>query len=74
VNRALRESMVNGLGEGGELFAASPRLSLDNGAMVARAAAFHLGRGQVEDPELTARADLPFPGMTRGGPEPATSS
>jgi len=63
VNQALRQEMTSRLGDGGEVFWASPRLSLDNGAMVARAAAFRLERGEVAGPELSARAALPFPGL-----------
>jgi N6-L-threonylcarbamoyladenine synthase len=62
-NGALRVEMARRLGSGGRLFHASPRLSLDNGAMVARAAAFRLGVGDVASPELTAQATLPFPGL-----------
>jgi N6-L-threonylcarbamoyladenine synthase len=65
VNGVLRREMARGVGRTGRVFLASPRLSLDNGAMVARAAAFHLEGGWVEDPELTAHAGLPFPGLVR---------
>ena len=57
--------MADRLGEGGRVFRASPRLSLDNGAMVARTAAFRLERGDVAALDVSARADLPFPGMVR---------
>ncbi len=63
VNRALRQEMTRRLDDRGEVFWASPRLSLDNGAMVARAAAFRLERGEVADAELSAQAALPFPGL-----------
>ena len=53
------------LGSDVEIFQASPRLSLDNGAMVARAGRFRLERGEVGGAELEADARLPFPGMTR---------
>jgi N6-L-threonylcarbamoyladenine synthase len=72
-NGALREEMRRRLGPGGVLLHASPRLSLDNGAMIARAAAFHLARagedGADRDPaslRLDADAALPFPGLVRG--------
>ncbi len=42
---------------------ATPRLSVDNGAMVARAAAFRLSRGEGSDLDLSADASLPFPGL-----------
>jgi N6-L-threonylcarbamoyladenine synthase len=62
-NRALREAIGRRLGKGGELYAPSPRLSTDNAAMIARAAVFRFGRGEVAGLELNARADLPFPGL-----------
>jgi len=64
-NALLRSRMEESLAPGGRTFYASPRLSLDNGAMVARAAHFRWGRGDVADLHATARADLPFPGMVR---------
>lgn len=64
-SRALREELRRRLGKGGELFAPSPRLSTDNGAMIARAALFHHGRGEVSGLDLNARSDLPFPGLRR---------
>lgn len=60
-NRALREELARRLAPSGRLFHASPRLAVDNGAMVARAAVFHLARGDVAPPDVSARADLPFP-------------
>ncbi|HEX2093015.1 MAG TPA: tRNA (adenosine(37)-N6)-threonylcarbamoyltransferase complex transferase subunit TsaD, partial [Longimicrobiaceae bacterium] len=65
-SRALREELRRALGRGGELFAPSPRLSTDNGAMIARVALFRFQRGEVSGLELNARADLPFPGLRRG--------
>ena len=65
-NRALRDEISSRLGEDGRLFHASPRLSLDNGAMVARAARFRFDRGEVAAPEASASAALPFPGLVRG--------
>ena len=64
-NGRLREQIAERLGEGGQLFFASPRLSLDNGAMVARAARFRFDRGEVAGTEATASASLPFPGLAR---------
>lgn len=64
-NGALREELAHRLGPTGGLFHASPRLSLDNGAMVARAARFRYDLGQVGPLETTAAADLPFPGLHR---------
>jgi N6-L-threonylcarbamoyladenine synthase len=65
-SRSLREELRRRLGEGGELYAPSPRLSTDNAAMIARAALFRYQRGEVADLSLNARADLPFPGLVRG--------
>ena len=65
-SRALREELARRLGPGGELYAPSPRLSTDNAAMIARAGAFRLGRGETSGLDLNARADLPFPGLVRG--------
>jgi N6-L-threonylcarbamoyladenine synthase len=64
-SRALRAELARRLGSGGELYAPSPRLATDNAAMIARAAAFHLGRGEASGLDLNARADLPFPGLVR---------
>ena len=64
-NGVLRQELARRLGPGGKLYHATPRLSLDNGAMVARAARFRYDLGQVAEPETTAAADLPFPGLNR---------
>jgi len=69
-NGALVEAMGERLADhdpGGRLFRASPRFSLDNGAMVARAGLFRLGRGETAPPDVTASASLPFPGLVRDG-------
>jgi N6-L-threonylcarbamoyladenine synthase len=62
-NRRLKGEIADRLGPGGRLFFASPRLSMDNGAMVARAALFRLGRGDVGSFEVSADANLPFPDL-----------
>ena len=62
-NRGLRESMAERLGTQGRVFFSSPRLAQDNGAMVARAAAFHLAHDRVADLTVSADAALPFPGL-----------
>jgi N6-L-threonylcarbamoyladenine synthase len=49
--------------DGSRVFLASPRLSLDNGAMVARAARFRYDRGEVASLDASASAGLPFPGL-----------
>lgn len=79
VNRRLREAMREAVGPEGRVFHASPRLSLDNGAMVARTARFRYDRGEVAPMHGSASASLPFPGLVRGGspaagaPRPATA-
>jgi len=62
-NSRLRSEIRERLGEDGRLFVSSPRLSMDNGAMVAKAALFRLGRGEVGSPEVSADASLPFPNL-----------
>ncbi len=62
-NAALRARMADELGEEGRLVAASPRLSTDNGAMVACLAAHRLSRGERSGWELNADPALPFPGL-----------
>ncbi|MBW3553738.1 MAG: tRNA (adenosine(37)-N6)-threonylcarbamoyltransferase complex transferase subunit TsaD [Gemmatimonadetes bacterium] len=64
-SRALRDALRDALGEGGRLLHPSPRMATDNGAMIARTAAFRFGRGDLAGPDLSARADLPFPGLVR---------
>jgi N6-L-threonylcarbamoyladenine synthase len=63
-NRGLGQEMARRLGPGGRVFASTPRLAADNGAMVARAAHFRLGRGEVAPPDFSADSALPFPGIT----------
>ena len=67
-SRALRAAFDDALGPDGRLFHPSPRMATDNGAMIARAAAFRYDRGDASDTTLSARADLPFPGLVRPGP------
>jgi N6-L-threonylcarbamoyladenine synthase len=64
-SRALRAAIASRLGPSGELYAPSPRLSTDNAAMIARTALFRWQAGDVAGLDLNARADLPFPGLTR---------
>jgi len=64
-SRELRTKLAAALGPEGELYYPAPRLATDNAAMVARAALFHYDRGVVAPLDLTARADLPFPGLER---------
>lgn len=68
-NRRLKAELERRLGSDGRLFHASPRLSLDNGAMVARAAVFRMENGDVGPLSVTADANLPFPDLVRPGVE-----
>ena len=61
-NRPLRERMRAGVGRRGRLFTGSPRVSLDNGAMIARAGQFRLDAGDFGDLH-DARASAPLPGL-----------
>jgi N6-L-threonylcarbamoyladenine synthase len=64
-SRALRDALAAALGEEGRLFHPPLRLATDNAAMIARAGLFRYGRGDVAPLDVTARADLPFPGLVR---------
>jgi N6-L-threonylcarbamoyladenine synthase len=74
-NGRLRDAMrqrLEHLRPDGRLFFGSPRVSLDNAAMVARAARFRLTRTGDRARGIEASAGLPFPGMTRRDPAVAT--
>ncbi|MEQ1857969.1 MAG: tRNA (adenosine(37)-N6)-threonylcarbamoyltransferase complex transferase subunit TsaD, partial [Longimicrobiales bacterium] len=62
-NRGLRTELASRLEGQGRLFFSSPRLALDNGAMVARAARFRFDRGERASADGSASATLPFPGL-----------
>ena len=64
---ALRDAFRSVLGDDGRLFHPSPRMATDNGAMIARTAAFRYERGDLAGLDLTAQANLPFPGLIRPG-------
>ncbi len=64
-NRPLRDELARRLGPGGKLLHASPRLSLDNGAMVARAAAFHLQAQEAQEAAGLGSDDVTT-GVVRG--------
>ena len=64
-NAPLRNEFGRRLGSGRALFHASPRLSLDNGAMVARAGAYRLERGEVAPLDASPHPGLLFPGLVR---------
>jgi N6-L-threonylcarbamoyladenine synthase len=68
VNQVLRARMSERLEKGGRgrVYFASPRLSLDNGAMVARTARFRYERGEAASFQASAAADLAFPGIVNG--------
>jgi N6-L-threonylcarbamoyladenine synthase len=66
-SRLLREELASALGADGQLFVPSPRLATDNAAMIARAALFRHDAGDIAGLDVTARADLPFPGLTHAG-------
>lgn len=71
-SRALRTALAAALAPHGELYHPSPRHATDNAAMIASAALFHYRRGDVAPLDVTARADLPFPGLVlRASREPA---
>ena len=59
-NRALKARLRESIAPDGRIFAASPRLSMDNGAMIARAGLFRLRSGDFGAlTEATARAPIP---------------
>lgn len=62
-NGALRRELADRLGARGRLFHSTPRLALDNGAMVARTARFRYDRDEVADGHESASASRPFPGL-----------
>lgn len=64
-SRALRSALAERLGAEGELYYPTLRLATDNGAMIARAALFHYQLGEVAGLDVTARPELPFPGLER---------
>ena len=61
-NRGLRDRLSLALGRDGTLFYSSPRLAMDNGAMVARAGQFRASRPETLVQDVMARA--PVPGVT----------
>lgn len=64
-NEVLRSELEDRIGPGGAIFYASPRLSLDNGAMIARAGLFRLQQNDIAGLDATANPSLPFPGLVR---------
>jgi N6-L-threonylcarbamoyladenine synthase len=73
-NRALRQEIASRLEGRGRVFHSSPRLALDNGAMVARAARFRFDRGESAPPDGSASATLPFPGLRSAHSSPVDAT
>jgi len=73
-NGPLRAAFQNALKQerAGRLFVGSPRISLDNGAMVARAGVFRLVRDGPSPLDVTADASMAFPGLNRPEPREGT--
>lgn len=65
-NQRLRDELECRLEGKGRLFLASPRLSVDNGAMVARAARFRFNEGDAARSDQSASSGFVFPGLVRG--------
>lgn len=72
-NRALRTRLRGDIGPGGRLFTGSTRVSLDNGAMIARAGQYRLEAGTFGGLG-EASAGAPMPGMLPWRPEMRDSS
>jgi N6-L-threonylcarbamoyladenine synthase len=64
-SKALRTGLQEALAPHGELYYPSLRLATDNGAMIARTAAFRYAQGESAGLDFTARADMTFPGLIR---------
>jgi len=62
-NRRLREEFGERLHPDGALFHASPRLSVDNAAMIARAGLFRYQQRDIAAGDITASPNFPFPGL-----------
>jgi N6-L-threonylcarbamoyladenine synthase len=73
-NARLRERLAEALRGSGELYLPTPRMSTDNGAMVARLAEYRLGRGETSGWDLNADPALPFPGLKARTIEPSEAS
>jgi N6-L-threonylcarbamoyladenine synthase len=71
-NGPLRRAFEDRLAPRGRLFVGSPRISLDNGAMIARAGLHQWKTGGHLDVPASADASLAFPGLRRRG-DPAVS-
>ena len=60
---ALRAALAKELGDSGELYFPSHRLATDNAGMIARTALHRFRLGERAALDVTARADMPFPGL-----------
>ena len=60
---ALRTALADALGDDGELYFPSPRLATDNAAMIARTALHRFRLGEIAGLDVTAKADMKFPGL-----------
>lgn len=65
-NQRLRDEIAGRLGRTAKVYHASPRLSLDNGAMVARAARFRFERCGPSALDASASSAMSFPGLAVG--------
>ena len=72
-NRALKARIRDGIAPDGRVFAASPRLSMDNGAMIARAGRFRLRAGDCGG-LAQAAASAPIPGVVPWSPDSCDDS
>ena len=72
-NRALKARIRDGIAPGGRLFAGSPRMSMDNGAMIARAGRFRLRAGDLGG-LAQAIASVPIPGVLSWSPDSCDDS
>lgn len=63
-NRALVTALRERLAGKAKVSVASPRLNMDNAAMIAAAGAWRLAQGEQSGLELEARDDLPLPGLS----------
>jgi N6-L-threonylcarbamoyladenine synthase len=57
---AVRERVRAQVGKSATVFAPGPRLATDNAAMIARAAIFHLERGERSEFSLNAFSSMPL--------------
>jgi N6-L-threonylcarbamoyladenine synthase len=60
LTNAVRNLARSQIGAEATTFAPSPRLATDNAAMIARAALFHLGRGERSELSLNAFSSMPL--------------